>query len=257
MASQEQTVPVSATDRYWMLYCSHRPLKRALLASLVIHIALIAVLPARLERMAKRAVPVYQVKLIEEQPPKPPPPKPKEPAKKPAPPKPPQKPKPVPKKTTTPPTPKKEPKKSKVTQKRKKPPTPKKEEPKPTPPPPPPAPPPPPPKVEPKPEVEVTSSLPQWYYETIRTKVWRNWKEPAGIMPGPKGLRVVITFSILESGRISAPTVTTRSGDERLDLSALRAVYDSDPFPELPPEYKDDKLLVRFSFVYGEKTDAE
>jgi outer membrane biosynthesis protein TonB len=46
------------------------------------------------------------------------------------------------------------------------------------------------------------------------------------------------------------------SGDNRLDLSALRAAYDSSPFPALPPEYKGDKLLVKFSFVYGEDANA-
>jgi len=256
MASQEQTTTFSATDRYWMLYCSHRPLKHAFVASFIVHAAFAAVLPAQMAQKPKTVVPVFQVQLVEE-PPKPkvappkPKPKPKPPEKKPEPPKPKPKPKPPVKKPAVVPKVKKEPEKSIVT---------KKPEPKPKPPPPPkeePKPAPPPPKPRPKPELDIDPSLPQWYYDIVRTTVWSNWHEPAGVMAGPKGIRVVISFSILAKGGISEPTIAQSSGDNRLDLSALRAVYDSDPFPNLPPEYKGDKLLVKFSFVYGEDANAD
>jgi len=254
MASQEQITTFSATDRYWTLYCSYRPLKHAFVASFIVHAALAAVLPAQIVQKPKTVVPVYQVQLVEE-PPKPkvvppkPKPKPKPPEKKPEPPKPKPKPKPPVKKPAVVPKVKREPEKSSVTKKpepKPKPPPPPKEEPKPALP-----------KPKPKPKLEVDPSLPQWYYDTVRTTVWSNWQEPTGVMAGPKGIVVVISFSILRSGRITEPSITATSGDNRLDLSALRAVYDSNPFPRLPPEYEGDRLLVKFSFVYGEDANAD
>jgi len=223
-------------------------LKWALVLSFILHVALIVAAPASLSRPTKVVPPVYQVKLIEEQPPKP------KPVVKRATPKPPPKPEPKlkaespKKKPAVVPEVKKEPKKSRVTQKEKPKPPPPKEKPEP--------PPPAPPKPRPQPELETDTSLPEWYCERLRTTVWRNWQEPTGVMVGHKDIKVVVAFSILRSGHITQPTVTERSDDARLDLSALRAVFDSSPFPELPPEYEGDQLSVRFSFVYGEKTNA-
>ncbi len=253
------------------MYCSHRGLKIAFFVSLAIHLVLILTIPAHLERQKKELLPVYQVSLVEPEAPKPvvkpkpAPPKPKPVVKKTVKPKPkpevkkPVKPKPKPvkkteppkKKAVVPPKPKIEPKKSTVTQKTKPkpvktPPAPPKPEPVP-PEPPKPAP------AKPQPKLEIDPALPAWYYETVRDTVWRNWQEPSGVMVGSDGIRVVIGFDILRSGKTTKPRIIESSGDSRLDLSALRAVFDSNPFPPLPAEFKEEQLGVRFSFVYGKE----
>lgn len=262
MSHRQDAVAID-TDRYWLLYCSNRGFKVAFIASLVAHIVIVLAIPAKFDQDKKVLAPVYQLSLVEQPAPKPivkpTPPKPKPQPKKPDPPKPKPKPKPKPepkkvtppKKAVVPPKPKVEPKKSTVTQKAEP-----KPEPKPAPKPKPepePAPPPKPVPAKAQPELELDPSLPPWYYEMVRGSVWRNWQEPSGVIVGANGLKVVIGFDILRSGKTTTPTIKRRSGDQRLDLSALRAVFDSNPFPPLPTEFKGDQLGVLFSFVYGEQ----
>jgi outer membrane biosynthesis protein TonB len=42
-----------------------------------------------------------------------------------------------------------------------------------------------------------------------------------------------------------------RSGLRALDEAAIAAVSASNPLPALPPEFKGDRIVVQFNFVYN------
>jgi len=93
--------------------------------------------------------------------------------------------------------------------------------------------------------------FPYYYYiQILRDKVSSNWFK-ALVPPGLSGVyRVVIFFKIKRNGEVDEIKIEESSGIESLDLSALRAVKFSIPFPPLPREYEGDYLGVHFQFEY-------
>jgi periplasmic protein TonB len=83
-----------------------------------------------------------------------------------------------------------------------------------------------------------SSAFPYDYYRSSLVSVLQsNWRRPVA----PDGLTRTVSarvqFTILKSGIIQDPRLVERSGNEALDQSALRAVYDSNPLPPLPFQY--------------------
>ncbi len=64
---------------------------------------------------------------------------------------------------------------------------------------------------------------------------------------------VVISFRIFSRGNIDKPVVSKSSGVEALDTRAVRAVLDSEPFSEFPPELKMPNLPMEMHFRYVPK----
>jgi TonB family protein len=64
-----------------------------------------------------------------------------------------------------------------------------------------------------------------------------NWRRPVAPDGLDRTLTARVQFTILKSGIIQDPRVVERSGNDLLDQSALRAVYDSNPLPPLPFQY--------------------
>jgi TonB family protein len=57
-------------------------------------------------------------------------------------------------------------------------------------------------------------------------------------------------FTIFKGGNIDKPIIRKSAGDENLNSLALRAIYDSAPFPPLPKEWKQPYLTVGINFKY-------
>lgn len=93
--------------------------------------------------------------------------------------------------------------------------------------------------------------FPYYYYiQILRDKVSSNWLK-ALVPPGATGTyKVVIFFKIKKNGEVDEIKIEESSGLESLDLSALRAVKFSIPFPPLPREYEGDYLGVHFQFEF-------
>lgn len=89
-----------------------------------------------------------------------------------------------------------------------------------------------------------------WYLQTLHSRISNNWYT-SRISTGLSGdYFTTISFKIFRDGHISEPKILESSNVKSLDLSAVRAVRSSAPFPSLPTEYKDEYLLIRLIFEH-------
>ncbi len=95
------------------------------------------------------------------------------------------------------------------------------------------------------------SSFPYtWYLQTLHSRISSNWFT-SRIKTGLSGdYFTSVSFRIYKDGHISEPEILESSNVKSLDLSAIRAVRSSAPFPPLPTEYKDEYLLIRLIFEH-------
>ncbi|MDH5541630.1 MAG: TonB family protein [Nitrospinota bacterium] len=88
----------------------------------------------------------------------------------------------------------------------------------------------------------------EWYLIAMETKIYGNWDTLMVTTLSSSTIRVLIYFQIDKNGKLKAVKVEESSNDEFIDKSALEAVKMSEPFPPLPPGYKEDILEVHFGF---------
>ncbi len=95
------------------------------------------------------------------------------------------------------------------------------------------------------------SAFPFTYYlQIIRDRISTNWFTSL-IDPGVSGqFQCVIFFKILRDGRITDLQVEYSSGLRTLDISALRAVQNSSPFPPLPRDFEGEFLGLHIIFEH-------
>jgi len=95
------------------------------------------------------------------------------------------------------------------------------------------------------------ANFPYTYYLNIITdRVSSNWFSSL-VDPGVSGsFQTVIYFRIEKSGQIADIKIEQSSGVTPLDLSAVRAVKASAPFPPLPREYGEDYLGIHLIFEH-------
>ncbi|MFQ5721363.1 MAG: TonB family protein [Candidatus Aminicenantales bacterium] len=96
------------------------------------------------------------------------------------------------------------------------------------------------------------ASFPYTYYlQIIMDKVSNNWFTSL-VEPGLRGkFQVTVYFKIYKSGHISDLKIEESSGLRSLDLSALRAIQTSTPFPPLPKEYDEEYLGIHLIFEHS------
>jgi protein TonB len=86
------------------------------------------------------------------------------------------------------------------------------------------------------------------YAALIRDSVTRNWKTSdvnPRLMTAPA---VVVTFTIQRDGSVTNVRLSQKSGIEPLDISAQRAVWDSQPFQPLPADFPRSQADVELRF---------
>jgi protein TonB len=86
------------------------------------------------------------------------------------------------------------------------------------------------------------------YAALIRDAVTRNWKTSdvnPRLMTAPA---VVVTFTIQRDGTVANVRLSQKSGIEPLDISAQRAVWDSQPFQPLPAGFPRSQADVELRF---------
>ncbi|MBN1223614.1 MAG: TonB C-terminal domain-containing protein [Candidatus Aminicenantes bacterium] len=93
------------------------------------------------------------------------------------------------------------------------------------------------------------STFPYTYYlKVIHTRVSSNWFT-SQISPGISGeFHTTLSFKIYRNGEISSPEIKEQSGVRALDLSAVRAIHSSAPFPPLPHDYEGEYLGITLIF---------
>jgi TonB family protein len=96
------------------------------------------------------------------------------------------------------------------------------------------------------------SNFPYTYYLNIITeRVSANWFTSL-VDPGVSGnFQTIIFFKIQKNGQVTDLEIEQSSGLTPLDLSALRAVRVSAPFPPLPRDYDDAYLGIHLIFEHA------
>ncbi len=96
------------------------------------------------------------------------------------------------------------------------------------------------------------SNFPFTYYlQNIINRVSSNWFTSL-VDPGIAGsFMVTVHFRIHKNGQVSDLKVEETSGIRSLDMSALRAIQSSAPFPPLPRAYEDDYLGIYLIFEHS------
>jgi TonB family protein len=96
------------------------------------------------------------------------------------------------------------------------------------------------------------SNFPFTYYlQIIIDRVSSNWFTSL-VDPGIKGsFQATVHFRIYKNGQTSEPKIEESSGIRSLDLSALRAIQTSAPFPPLPGAYEDEYLGIYLIFEHS------
>lgn len=84
-----------------------------------------------------------------------------------------------------------------------------------------------------------------YYAEQLVSLIGANWLKPNT----PDGTACVVSFKILRSGQVTDVKVDATSGFPFFDRAASRAVYQANPLPPLPPEFKGDSLGVHIKFL--------
>jgi len=96
------------------------------------------------------------------------------------------------------------------------------------------------------------SNFPYTYYlQAVTDRISANWFTSL-VDPGIQGnFQTVVYFKILRNGQTTDVSVKESSGVESLDLSAMRAVQRSTPFPPLPSDYNQDYLGIFLIFEHS------
>lgn len=96
------------------------------------------------------------------------------------------------------------------------------------------------------------SNFPFTYYlQILVDKISSNWY-PSQVSAGISGdFHTTVFFKIFRSGQISVVDIEESSGIRTLDLSAVRAVQNSAPFPPLPDDYEDEYLGIHLIFEHN------
>ncbi|MGD8534311.1 MAG: energy transducer TonB [Candidatus Aminicenantes bacterium] len=96
------------------------------------------------------------------------------------------------------------------------------------------------------------SNFPFTYYlQNIINRVSGNWFTSL-VDPGITGsFQVTVHFRIQKNGQVSDLKVQETSGIRSLDMSALRAIQSSTPFPPLPRAYEEDYLGIYLIFEHS------
>ncbi len=90
-----------------------------------------------------------------------------------------------------------------------------------------------------------------WYLSILSDKVTANWFKSL-VDPGVSGTyQTQVYFRIYRNGQVSDLRVEASSGIQALDLSALRAIQESSPFPALPSEYDGQYLGLHLIFEHS------
>lgn len=90
-----------------------------------------------------------------------------------------------------------------------------------------------------------------YYIESLKARISSSWYSSL-VSPGLKGQHTVtVYFRIQRNGMIADLNIESASGNESLDMSAIRAVKAASPFPQLPPDFPHQYLGVHFEFKWA------
>jgi TonB family protein len=83
------------------------------------------------------------------------------------------------------------------------------------------------------------------YITVMSQRIWSNWMQRVGASG-----EVITKFTIQRDGTLVNVVVERSSGNQILDLNALRALHSTRQLPPLPAAFPDPTLTVHLSFKY-------
>lgn len=86
-----------------------------------------------------------------------------------------------------------------------------------------------------------------WYAELVRQRIAQNW-HTNGLDVRSQSSPAIVSFTILHDGTVREPRILQSSGNPTIDNTALRAVYDANPLPPLPPQISESYISAQFTF---------
>jgi periplasmic protein TonB len=89
-----------------------------------------------------------------------------------------------------------------------------------------------------------------WYIQAAKRRVDPNWDKMA-IDSGVRNstaLHTAVSFSINRDGTLKNIRITQSSGNLSWDNASLRAIMNSNPLPQLPPDYQGPEVAVTWDF---------
>jgi TonB family protein len=90
------------------------------------------------------------------------------------------------------------------------------------------------------------------YANIIKERIKEKWYIPSNLK-NSQG-HTTIVFYINKNGQYSGARIeaSASSGNDKLDIAALKAIMDSNPFPPLPKGFPGDRLGAKFVLSYNE-----
>ncbi len=89
------------------------------------------------------------------------------------------------------------------------------------------------------------------YANLVRERVKENWFIPSNLRNYQGSATIV--FYINKDGQVTGARIDVPSGNDSLNLSALSAVFGSNPFPPLPKGFPAERVGARLVFAYNER----
>ncbi len=85
------------------------------------------------------------------------------------------------------------------------------------------------------------------YASTIKKRVTNNWYIPSNLRRSNEFTTIV--FFIDRDGQHFGTQIVDSSGNNSLNITALNAIINSNPFPPLPPGFPGDHIGVKYIFI--------
>lgn len=85
------------------------------------------------------------------------------------------------------------------------------------------------------------------YMRDLQRRIKMNWDPPKGT----ESKRVVVLFKIAKDGRLLSSKIMQSSDIYDVDRAALNAVELTEPFRQLPPDFKGKSVDIQFTFDYN------
>ncbi|MGI8959592.1 MAG: TonB family protein [Bryobacteraceae bacterium] len=85
------------------------------------------------------------------------------------------------------------------------------------------------------------------YAELVRQRIAQNWRT-SGLDARSQAAPSIVSFVIMRDGSVRNVLTVQSSGNPSIDDTALRAVYNSNPLPPLPPQVAESSILAQFTF---------
>jgi TonB family protein len=85
------------------------------------------------------------------------------------------------------------------------------------------------------------------YAELVRQRIAQNWRT-SGLDARSQAAPAMVGFIIMRDGTVRNVQIVQSSGNPSIDDTALRAVYNSNPLPQLPPQVAESSISAQFTF---------